>query len=91
MGHALRGGPSRKILEKFAHNIYIYSIYNIIYIYFKICVYIYKRQYASNMWWQLKLYTCSGENERQGQLKDSKILKFWRFFMQGSWPVRIAG
>ena len=35
--------------------------------------------------------TCSGENERQEQLKDSKILKFWRFVMQGSWPVRIAG
>ena len=54
-------------------------------------VYIYKTIRYNNMWWQLKLYTCSGENERQEQLKDSKILKFWRFVMQGSWPVRIAG
>ena len=29
---------------------------------------------ASSMWWHLKLYTCTGENERQEQLKDQSGL-----------------
>ena len=51
MGHSLRGGPSRKILEKFAHK-YIYIFLNMC-----VCIYIYKTIRYSNMWWQLKLYT----------------------------------
>ena len=94
-GRCLKSSRIYTYIYIYKYYIYIiYIIYIILYIYIifiylffiyicSVCIYIYKTIRYNNMWWQLKLYTCSGENERQEQLKDSKILKFWRFVMQG--------